>query len=463
MAAPCLDPSVWNLPRRATPWPLLGALGCGPVVPQSDTEAEGSGITLEPSDDAAPSSSAAVTTVGPQCEGPGDCPPGYDCVAGRCVGGCDEVACCYDTCCGFECGWYYECVTNADCGVGYVCEYDHCSTIEAELECDRIELGFAIPIPVVDGVSSLAFAELDGDAPRELVVGGTTTIAIADVDGTVTTIAAGTAVTDLAVADLDLDGDVDVVFAGNDGSASVHTLLDAGGSWVAAPLQGLPAVSRVAVGDFEGDGMPDVVGFGEGDSAYAWFGHAGGFDPPVYVWESAVAFVPADLDLNGMLDAVLHSDDSYAVADGLVFGTPLYSGVVAPRRALAAGNFNADGLADVLGFESIAGTTVVTMWPSSVLTGGGWMHAWWNTPIDVVATADLDGDGFSDVVAGGIATNVLAVGFGADEPAPDLLACVDLGVVSLGVAHLAVGDFSGDGRPDVAISDGGALAVQVQS
>ncbi|MFO0636187.1 MAG: VCBS repeat-containing protein [Nannocystaceae bacterium] len=463
MTAPGFDPSVWNLPRRAAPWALLTALGCGPVVPQSDTEAEASEITLEPTDDGTPSSSAAQTTVSGNCGGPGDCPPGYDCIGGQCVGGCDERACCYDTCCGFECGWYYECTTNADCGLGYVCEYDHCSSIEAELECERVELGFAIPIPVVDGVTALAFLDLDADGQRELIVGGATTIAVADVDGSVTTLAAGTVVTDLATADLDLDGDVDVVWAGNDGTAAVHTLLDAGGNWVGAPLPGLPAVSRVALGDFEGDGVPDVVGFGEGDSAYAWFGHGGGFDAPVYVWESAVAFVPADLDLDGMLDAVVHSDDSYAVSDGLVYGYPLYSGVSAPRRALAAGNFNADGLHDVLGFESVAGTTVVTMWPSSVLTGGGWMHTWWNTPIDVAATADLDGDGFADVVAGGAATNVLAVGFGADEPAPDLVACVDLGVVSLAVAHLAVGDFTGDGRPDVAISDGVSLAVQVQS
>ncbi|MBK6918693.1 MAG: VCBS repeat-containing protein [Deltaproteobacteria bacterium] len=470
MGRSTLDPSVWNL---GVPMALLCA--CGPIVPLGGTDTDSADATAEgPTDDSSPSttvstspSTTSPSTTAPGCI-PGDCPPGYDCIDGVCqyTGYCADGYCCYDTCCGFECGWYYECFDNVDCAPGQACLYNQCQYVEPEAECESVDLTFLLPIPSFgDGVTALAFADLGPGPGQELVVSGVSTIGIADAGGGLQVIAAVPSVTDVAAGDIDNDGDLDIVYAGSDGGSTAHVLLNDGngGGWAPVNLPTNAAGAQIELVDFGGDGTLDVVLFGEQDATYVmWNDGLGGFSSAEYVWDATVSLVPGDLDGSGLPDVALHSYETYAMQDGPFSAFELYTGVYPYKRALAVANFDGQGSEDLIGIESVNGVSLVTMWPGSLFVGNPWMFTSWPQPIDVVSAGDINQDGYADVVGGG-ENGVLMVGYGQPSPSPDLVVCVGQTNSAGAIRMIDVGEFSGDGRLDVAVSDGESAWVHLRS
>lgn len=164
-----------------------------------------------------------------------------------------------------------------------------------------------------------------------------------------------------------------------------------------------------------------------------------------------------DLDGDGYADAFL--GDSYG-SRGHVFRGGA-SGLIAPPastmtafglgRAATVGDFDGDGVTELAVVNdstlfvyertagAIFGTTATTTYP--VLAGNVFA---------VVASADIDGDGFADIVAGrGGASGVTIYRGGAagltpiDLPSPD-----NSGYFGL---RLVTGDFNGDGRGDFVV------------
>lgn len=254
-------------------------------------------------------------------------------------------------------------------------------------------------------------------------------------------------VPDLAISDL-LNGDV-VIFLG----------LGDGGFQRAGRYMGFGARPvGVAVDDFNGDQVLDLATATE---AYfgvdIYLGHEDGtFDPTrrLIVGNQPQAVVTADFNRDGRVDVASANEGSESVSVLLGDGAGAFQlrrdkWVGAQPRALATTDLNQDLLPDLL--VANAGSRSLT-----VLLGGGTggfassvTLPLETTPTDVTA-ADLTLDGHPDVLVTLVNSRVLLFRGRGDGT---LAAPVSFGVPGAAQA-LAVGQFDGDGRPDVAILSG---------
>jgi hypothetical protein len=245
-----------------------------------------------------------------------------------------------------------------------------------------------------------------------------------------TPLAAGTEPVAIAVADVNGDGRADLIVV-NSGSNNVSVLLGNGsGGFSAAPgspftvgfsstSYGLRPVA-VAVGDFNGDGLPDLAVACRGNSSiWLLFGNGSG------------SFTPAQ----------------YPFAAG-----------IAPD-AIVAGDFNGDGKADL----AIANQNDSTV---SVFFGdgaGGFAQAP-NSPIDVfsgpaaLAVGDFNGDGNADLAVADATGNKVALLFGSPH---GVLTISHTLFPASNPTAIAIGDFNGDGKTDLAYTNAGSNNVTV--
>ncbi|MBX7082106.1 MAG: VCBS repeat-containing protein [Nannocystaceae bacterium] len=463
-----LDTSLWNLGLPT----LLMAAGCGPIIVLGETDTDGTGSEESaegPGSDTSPSTTAsttASTTVGTAttvsttssgCVNDYECPPGYECVGGKCyyTGYCDG------TCCTPECGWYYECFSSYDCGPGEICQYNVCAPLEPEQTCDPVPFGTSISFPIPN-LASLAFIEAGGPPGKELLVAGDDGVALLANDGSSVPVDNQGFPFDLAVRDLDGDGDEDVALVDVEANAPRVLLQD--GMWSAIELQPAETTHFLDTVDMEGDGYPDIVTHVIGGNVYLYPNDGPGqWLDPQYVWDSVSGLTRASLDGDAFEDLVVQSYSTIAIYGGTAFNaTELYSGYPVGLRLIAAGNFNGSGEDDVVALEPINGYTIATTWPGPVLQPIGWGQTWWPSAVRVHSSIDLNGDGFLDVV-GSDGTATLTVGWGGPQSDVDLFVCVSTFDAPVIVSHMTVGDFSGDGRNDIAITDGTTVEVLLRT
>jgi len=275
-----------------------------------------------------------------------------------------------------------------------------------------------------------AAADADGDGTsniREYYVGANPHIAgpVVAVDSTVdaapffataTAYPAGTSPTAIAVGDFNGDGKPDVVLANwNDGSVSLLLGNGAGALGAPAAFAVGPNPWALATGDFNGDGKLDlaVANFG-GPSVSILLGNgAGGFAGA------------ADIALAGQLNP----------------------------SAVAVGDFDGDGTLDLAvtmtyGFSNITpGYVTVLLGNGSGGFGAPANFAVGGTPASV-ATGDFNGDGKLDLAVANSLVGTLSVllgdGAGAFAAVPDVAIDGRPGAV-------VVGDFNGDGKVDLAV------------
>ena len=270
----------------------------------------------------------------------------------------------------------------------------------------------------------------------------------------------------VAVADFNRDGIPDLVFA-NEGATNVTVMLGNGsGGFTAStgsPFAVGSSATSVTVGDFNGDGKPDlavacaitnqvVILLGDG---------AGGFSAapgsPITVGTGPSSLAVGDFNRDGKMDlavANFNSGSSSTItillgngSGGFTAGTPVAAGSGA--RSIGLGDFNGDGNVDLVIANQQSNNVTVLLGNGS----GGFSQAS-GSPIGVgqspvsISVADLNGDGKLDLVVANQTTNNLSVllgsgsgGFSAASGSP-----IPAGQ---GTDTVAVGDFNGDGMPDI--------------
>jgi hypothetical protein len=292
--------------------------------------------------------------------------------------------------------------------------------------------------------------------------------------------ATGRSPTSVAVADFNGDGSPDLAVANGTDPGTVTILLGNGDGTLRPPQSyaASPSALSVAVADFNGDGRPDlavtgrpgvVILLGQGDGSFqaAHTYHAISDSEPGLV-------AVGDFDSDGKLDLAIaggtgvtillgQGDSTFQAARTYAVGPYAYS--------VAVGDFNADGLADLavgnfgtspdyLGMVSIfLGQGDGTFQAARTFLAGFGPNS--------IAVGDFNGDGKQDLAT----TNFFVTGNPPRVPLrvveSDIRVFLGNGdgtfqaaqtyIVSLGPSSVVVRDFNGDGIPDLAVANAGQV------
>jgi Metallo-peptidase family M12/FG-GAP-like repeat/Carboxypeptidase regulatory-like domain len=222
-------------------------------------------------------------------------------------------------------------------------------------------------------------------------------------------------------------------------------------------------INRVAVGDFSGDQILDLVVLTSFHGVNVLLGNGtGGFQPLMnYATQSRnlEAVAVGDVNEDGKQDFIIGDSKNVSVflnTGAGSFQTPLNQSVESFPISIALSDFNNDGLLDlaVLRFDN----GIVTLLGDGT---GAFKHTA-NYFIKLFpssfAVGDFNGDGNQDVSVadGSIVSVLLGLGTGALEAAPNYV----IGTLPF---EVAVGDFNNDGNADVAtaISDDNNVGVML--
>ena len=235
------------------------------------------------------------------------------------------------------------------------------------------------PILIPDGVDFVATGDFNGDGKADIVttLGGATnlTILLGNGDGTFAAAAASPAVEyevwDVVVGDFNGDGISDLAVQNVEGSAQGWvTILLGNRNGTFTLSDNLPIdnpSSYMTVGDFNGDGILDLAGstyvggscpssgsvavmLGNGDGTFTRTAES----PSAGLCPSAIAV--GDFNGDGIADLVALTDSGNMTVllgngDG-TFAAPLSFAAGADHIGLAVGDFNGDGLTDVAVVEN---------------------------------------------------------------------------------------------------------------
>ena len=283
-------------------------------------------------------------------------------------------------------------------------------------------------------IGALAIADFDGDGKSDIAAAGSssfTQILLNKGDGTYrsgTAYMAGASSKGLAATDVNGDGIIDLVFQSGSG---LTTYLGDGRGAFKAPLVA-PWSSVSAVADFTGDRKPDVLSITTVLSVYPGVGDGTFGDPIVTPVSGGIKYSAiGDFNGDGKLDVAALSVNNNTVSVSIYTGNAsgaftLFSTYTAPNvtdaLALGAGDFNGDGKTDLflvagVPYVAFTGTNVFqfgltasydvilsdnaghfTALPSQGIGSGIFSSS--------VAVGDFNGDGKADIATFGIGVNI---------------------------------------------------------
>jgi hypothetical protein len=282
----------------------------------------------------------------------------------------------------------------------------------------------------------------------------------------------------LAAADLNGDHLPDVVSASAvDGTLSVFlNSTETPGSTFAAPIiLNSPGASQVAIADMNGDGMPDLVSADFNVSLFLQTA-PGVFASPISLYPAGANWVAVG-DLNGdgvpdiaLADAVgvkllMHTGaaSSTTYAAPVPIFTQTQNNNVQGANVIAIADVNGDGFNDLVitdpGPSGGATPTVSVLLqdathPGQFLAPVSYPLAPYSIATSIVVT-DVNGDHLPDIIVGGTtATSVLL-----QNPATPGTFMAASNYATPNANEIAVADVNGDGKPDIIVATGPAQAA----
>ena len=253
-------------------------------------------------------------------------------------------------------------------------------------------------------------------------------------------------------------------------ATSAGTLAAAPGSPIAVGA----GTGAIASGDFNGDGIRDLVTANEfGNSLTILLGNgSGGFAPaaggPIAVSGSPGTVVVGDFNGDGIPDIATASfnnnDVTVLLGNGsggftAAAGSPFTVGT--GPNSLAVGDFNGDGIPDLATANSNSNNVTVLLG-----NGSGGFNAATGSPFAagsfpvVVVAGDFNGDGIQDLAAANESSNNVTVLLGNGKGGFTAAAASPFAVGNYPYS-VAVGDFNEDGVQDLVTANGGDDTVTV--
>ena len=325
---------------------------------------------------------------------------------------------------------------------------------------------------------SVAIGDFNGDGKQDLAVANVSsnTVSIRLGDGlggfsSSTDVSVGSNPYSVAIGDFNGDGKQDLAVANvNSNTVSIRLGDGLGGFSGSTEVSVGSGPVSVAIGDFNGDGKQDlaVANYGSNTVSIRLGDGAGGFSGTTEVSVGSGPFSVAIGDFNndGKQDLAVANLSSNTVSIRLGDGLGGFSGatevsVGSQPRSVAIGDFNGDGKQDL----AVANSNSDTVSTVSIRLGDGLGGFSGATEVSVgsnpisVAIGDFNGDGKQDLAVANNGSNTVSIrlgdGLGGFSGATEVS-------VGSGPISVAIGDFNGDGKQDLAVANVSSDTVSIR-
>jgi hypothetical protein len=255
----------------------------------------------------------------------------------------------------------------------------------------------------------------------------------------------------LDVVTANANGTVSVLLGKSDGSIQNPILLNVGGT-----------PNAVAVGDFTGNGLDDIAVANANGTVSVLLSNGNGTfqaSETFAIGATPVGVAVGDFNGDGKPDLVtVNNNGTVTVLPGKgggAFAAGVTSTVGGNLTSVAVGDFNGDHKPDLVvgtstGLDILLGNGNGTFQLGQTVTFSRTVHGFTFTfAVNSVAVSSLRGNGKADIVA--LSQEGLAVLLGNGDGTVQQPALVDGGPSV--TASFVVGDFNGDGKPDIVTSD----------